>query len=168
MSNSSSKKKSVHKKPWFWLLLILIASAAVRMTSKNPPKIPLLESDEDDVSSAFEFKPQSDNFTVKEEAPDDTVTQQDGSADSNGENLPDNQENSGGEQKLMTVNDEGKSVFHFILNTATKKYHLKECSAVKKLAEDKRMDTDIEADSLKQAKNIIEDQGYALCGLCDR
>lgn len=157
-----SNKKSVHKKPWFWLLLILIASVAVRMSSRNKPELPFLNiDDEDELSSAFNFEPKTDSFTVKEDYGDD-ITQFDESQE------PAAAETGSESQKLVTQDENGKSVFHFILNISTKKYHTKECSAVKKLADEKRSDTDIEADSLKEAKEIIEEQGYELCGLCDR
>ena len=158
--SSSKSKKSIHKKPWFWLLIILIASVAVKMTSAKQPKLPFTNNEDDDVSSAFTFEPKSENFTVKEENDESEVSE------SEKQNSP--ADDDGTTQKLVTENEEGKSAFHFILNIATKKYHTKECSAVKKLTEEKRMDTDIEADSLKEAKDIIESQGYGLCGICDR
>ncbi len=157
---SGKSKKSIHKKPWFWLLIILIASVAVKMTSVKQPKFSFMNNEDDDVPSAFAFEPKSENFTVKEDNDETDVP----------ESEEENQlvDDADSEQKLVIENEEGKSVFHFILNIATKKYHTKECSAVKKLAEEKRMDTDIEADSLKEAKDIIESQGYGLCGICDR
>ena len=160
IGSSNKSKKSIHKKPWFWLLIILIASVAVKMTSEKQPKLPFTNNKDDDVSSAFTFEPKSENFTVKEDNDETEVSQ------SEEENQP--ADNADSTQKLVNENEEGKSVFHFILNIATKKYHTKECSAVKKLADEKRMDTDIEADSLKEAKDIIESQGYDLCGICDR
>ena len=164
---SAKKKNSIHKKPWFWLLIILIASVAVRMTSKNQPKIPFIENEDKDVSSAFKFEPKTDNFTAKENF-NETGNNDFEEADDEAEESAKTNENGSGVQKLVSENEEGKSVFHFILNITTKKYHTKECSAVKKLADEKRLDTDIEANSLKEAKEIIEGQGYALCGLCDR
>ena len=165
---SNKKKNSIHQKPWFWLLIILIASVAVRVTSKNQSKFPFLETDDDDVSSAFSFEPKTDNFTIKESSDENNNVPNSEYKDEPEE--PDQIHNNNGEenQSIAAKNESGKSVFHFILNIATKKYHTKECSAVKKLAEEKRMDTDIEADSLKDAKEIIEEQGYDLCGLCDR
>ena len=160
---SNKKKKAVHKKPWFWLMIILIASVAVRMTSRNQPKIPFIESDNDDVSSTFTFKPDSEKFKVKEDSMETENNYEeepvDEVSDVNGDD---------GIYKEVNQNEDGKSVFHFILNISTKKYHTKECSAVKKLAEEKRLDTDIEAESAKEAKKIIEGQGSSLCGLCDR
>ena len=160
IGSSSRSKKSIHKKPWFWLLIILVASVAVKMTSRNQFGISFTNNKDDDVSSAFTFEPKSENFTVKEDNDETEVSK------SEEENHPVNNVDS--TQNLVNENEEGKSVFHFILNVATKKYHTKECSAVKKLAKEKRMDTDIEADSLKEAKDIIESQGYGLCGICDR
>ena len=55
---------------------------------------------------------------------------------------------------------------YFIINKTTKKYHITECSGAKKLAETKREDTEIEAGSLEAAKEIIEKEGYELCGIC--
>ena len=56
--------------------------------------------------------------------------------------------------------------YHFILNTAAKKFHITECSGVKKLSESKRSDTDIEAASMEEAISILENEGYELCGIC--
>lgn len=164
---TAKKKNPIHKKPWFWLLIILIASVAVRMTAKNQPKIPFIENDDEDVSSAFKFEPKTDNFTVKENSDEIQANNYEESYYEN-EEPAQTGENTDSTQKLATQNENGKSMFHFILNITTKKYHTKECSAVKKLAEEKRLDTDIEADSLKEAKEIMESQGYGLCGLCDR
>lgn len=58
--------------------------------------------------------------------------------------------------------------FKFTVNKSAKKYHLKECGAVKKLAEEKRDVVEIKADTLESAQRQLEQQGYALCGLCKR
>ena len=59
-----------------------------------------------------------------------------------------------------------KSKFHFILNKSTKKYHTQECSAARKLSESKREDTEIEAATQEEARQILEQDGYELCGIC--
>lgn len=58
--------------------------------------------------------------------------------------------------------------FEFTVNTSAKKYHLRECGAVKKLAEEKRDVVEIKADTLQSAQRQLEQQGYTLCGLCRR
>ena len=164
---TAKKKNPIHKKPWFWLLIILIASVAVRITSRTQPKNLFIGNEDEDISSAFKFEPKTDNFTVKENS--DEIEDNNYEENYYEDEVPaQTDENTNSTQKLATQNENGKSMFHFILNITTKKYHTKECSAVKKLTEEKRLDTDIEADSLKEAKEIIESQGYGLCGICDK
>ncbi len=151
--------KPIHKKPWFWLLIVLIASVAVKMTTKSQPMTRFLNSENDDVSSTFSFDSKSDKLSEKNEQ---------NNANEIPENLPDEENNESEEFKTATVNEQGKTIFHFILNTSNKKYHYKECNGVKKMSDANRKDTDIEADSFAEAKEIIEEQGYELCGLCDR
>ena len=165
------KNKAVHKKPWFWLLLLLIASVAVKLSSRSQSKSFIFNSnsDDDNASSNYSFQPEieeslSENIIEDDKAIDENVPPADdfdenavGIAEATEEKTPPD------EQK-----EPEKSVFHFIINLATKKYHTKECSAVKKLAPGKRMDTDIQADSLSEAESIMKKQGFELCGLCDR
>lgn len=143
---------SLHKRPWFWLLIILIVSVAVRLSSRFQYTIPF-ETEDDDPKDVGIVSRSNEEITRS----DETFTQ------SEGESAEEESSNT----------DPGKSesekgIFHFILNINTKKYHTKECSAAKKLCEEKRLDTDIEADSPEEAKKIIESKGYELCGICDR
>ena len=131
-----------YKRPWFWLLIILIISVAVRLIMRNdaPAAIPVHNT-----------VPQLENESYRET---DTVQPQ--------------QEEQHTEEKAAeeSYEESEKTVFHFILNKNTKKYHTGECSAAKKLSESKRADTDIEADSMEEAEEILQQQGYELCGIC--
>lgn len=60
------------------------------------------------------------------------------------------------------------NTFRFTVNTSARKYHLKECGAVKKLTSEKKNTVQVKADSLEDAQRKIEQQGYVLCGLCKR
>ena len=144
-----SKRKKVHKKPWFWLLIILIASAAFRFFTEFNADIPVFNSDDEDLFFDSEINNETD-------AP---------------RSVSDDKDSNEQSEKLETTEQrsaKARSIFHFIVNTATKKYHTRECSAAKKLVDDKRLDTDIEAESLEEAKKLIESQGYEMCGICDR
>lgn len=173
---SGKKNKALHKKPWFWLLLLLIASIAVKISSRSQSKSFFLNSnsDDDDVSSTFSFQPDmkesfsEDNFSEDKKEDNEIINESVLPDDDFDENDVEITEVTAEDSPSYEQEEPEKSVFHFIINLATKKYHTKECSAVKKLAPDKRMDTDIEADSLNEAESIMKKQGFELCGLCDR
>lgn len=149
-SSNSKNKKSVLHKPWFWLLIILIASVAIRLSSRTQPKIPLDTGGGEENAPTFDLVSKQDNVTA---------------AQGEKENIQNPSEEAEPQEEKI---EKSKSIFHFILNINTKKYHTKECSAASKLSAEKRQDTDIEAETLQEAKGIIEEQGYDLCGICDR
>ena len=60
------------------------------------------------------------------------------------------------------------SLFRFVVNTANKKYHTRSCNAAKKLAAEKSNEEVVQAENLEEAKKIMSENGYELCGLCDR
>lgn len=60
------------------------------------------------------------------------------------------------------------SLFRFVVNTANKKYHTRSCNAAKKLAAEKSYEEVVQAENLEEAKKIMSEKGYELCGLCDR
>ena len=60
------------------------------------------------------------------------------------------------------------SLFRFVVNTANKKYHTRSCNAAKKLAAEKSNEEVVQAENLEEAKKIMSEKGYELCGLCDR
>ncbi len=150
--DNTGNKKSAFRKPWFWLLIILIVSAAIRLSSKIQNRIPIdIGSD----SKSYSFRNSGSESENSESAleENDRITAEE-------EDYP--------KYEKEEEQAKSKSVFHFILNLNTKKYHTKECSAAQKLTGEKRLDTDIEAENLEEAKNIIESQGYDMCGLCNR
>ena len=166
---NGKKKKAVHKKPWFWLLLLLIASVAVKMNSRTQTKSLFLSSDEENAASTFLFKTNAEEFKIEDKKEDEIAKNETVLPSEANDQKQDNIKDVPVQNpKQAEKNEPEKSGFHFIINLSTKKYHTKECSAVKKLAEDKRMDTDIEADSLEEAEKIMKEQGFELCGLCDR
>ena len=150
---ADSKKSSLHK-PWFWLLIILAVSVAIRLYSKGQPKVPIETGGDGDSSSAFDLVTKSENTSSVSKDEDYSEASYD--------------EEEFDEKEPEQNQEKSKSIFHFILNINTKKYHTKECSAAQKLTEEKRQDTDIEAESLEEAERIIESRGYDLCGLCGR
>lgn len=131
-----------YKRPWFWLLIILIISAAVRL---------ILRDDLPETLVVHNTTPQLNNNSYHDT---DTVQLQQESQYITDE-----------VQKEKNTESGGK-LFHIILNKNTKKYHTSECSGAKKLSESKRYDTDIEADSLEAAEEILKQQGYEPCGIC--
>lgn len=161
-----SKKSRFYKRPWFWLLIVFIVSIAVRALSKNEKKILTEISQEED------FTPIDDsdlNVDIAEKDFSDNQGDIDDYIDVflEDELSEENIENNEIDEKT-TQPPSDKNIFRFILNTATKRYHTKECGAVGKLADEKRGEADIEAESLENAKEIMESRGYTLCGLCDR
>ena len=145
-------KRSSYTRPWFWLMIILIFSVFFKFAPKDEsvPAAALPGS----VPPAEKIADTADDTAVTERSADDTaVTER--SAD----------DTSDTEASAVGTSVEVEK-FHFIINKTTKKYHITECSGAKKLAETKREDTEIEAGSLEAAKEIIEKEGYELCGIC--
>lgn len=133
-------KRPSYTRPWFWLLIIFLLSAFVKLA----PKEDILPGSAE--PQLPESKLPVENIGIPDTAAPDSDT-----------DTP--------ESHLESETKE-KSKFHFILNASTKKYHITECSGVKKLSESKRTDTDIEAYTLDEARAVIESEGYELCGFC--
>ncbi len=155
-------KRSSYTRPWFWLMIILIFSVFFKFAPKDesvpaaalPGSVPPAEKIADTADDTAVTERSADDTAVTERSADDTaVTER--SAD----------DTSDTEASAVGTSVEVEK-FHFIINKTTKKYHITECSGAKKLAETKREDTEIEAGSLEAAKEIIEKEGYELCGIC--
>ncbi len=138
-------KRRSYTRPWFWLLIILILSVVFKLLLREDA-IPAIETVGETVfnseNSVREIA-QTERAKTESAETEKAVFEQDS-----------NQENS------------AKKTFHFILNKSTKKYHTTECSGAKKLSESKRTDTDIEAQTEEEAREILEKEGYELCGIC--
>lgn len=155
VSKSKKNKKSrFYKRPGFWLLLVFIVSITVRMLSKHEKRI-LTEISQEDSQPP-------DNLSLNSEPNEEK------SAVKNTKRAEKAHKQRKSEKAEEKPQKKEKKSFRFVLNTATKRYHTKNCGAVGKLADEKRGEADIEAESLDEAKKILEEQGYTLCGLCGR
>jgi len=138
------EKKKAYTRPWFWLLIVLIVSVIIK-AAENAERVEQLLSVGDNSEQEY-ITASSEDIT---EEPEQTV-----------------QESDTIETAAEKTADNNVNIFHFIMNKSTKKYHTTQCSAAAKITESKREETDIEANSVEEAKQILEQQGYTPCTRC--
>lgn len=146
---NKDKKPRFYKRPWFWVFLAFVVSVLVKILSNNEKKI-LDEISQDEILTVDNDKPSmrfNSKALVKNKQPIEEVTA--------------NTQNN-------TLNTDKLKNFKFTVNTATKRYHTKLCGAAGKLTNEKRGEVEIEANSIDEAKQLLEQQGYTICGLCKR
>ena len=137
-----SEKKKAYTRPWFWLLIVLIVSIIIK-AAENAERIEQLLSSGDNYNEQEYIT--AENSEQVQEAEQEIISSE----------IADEQ-----------TEQSSAQVFRFIMNKSSKKYHTEKCSAAAKLSESNRETTDIEADSLEQAKQILEEQGYSPCTKC--
>ena len=143
------KKPRFYKRPWFWVFLAFIVSVLVKILSNDEKKI-LNEISKDEILPVDDDKPNmrfNTRALVKKKQPA--------------------KETAVDTQNSTPITDKPKT-FRFTVNTATKRYHTKLCGAAGKLTNEKRGEVEVEATSLDEAKQLLEQQGYTICGLCKR
>lgn len=150
------EKKPFYKNPWFWIAV----TAAIVLVKK----IVSLESDLLELNNELCSNREEDKklkavreFSETEEALEsEDNTREQAVLYKEEDTLP-------SDDKKGYLNS-----FRFIVNKSAKKYHTKFCSGVSRMAENKREYIEVNAESLDQARQSMEDKGYSLCGVCKR
>lgn len=150
------RKKPFYKNLWFW-----IAVTAVIVLIK---KIASLENDLLELNNV-------PHFNNEEDKPLKTVGEYSETEEAAVSASDIEEQNDRNKSDEIVPSDDKESFlnsFRFIINRSAKKYHTKFCSGVSHMAENKREYVEVNAESLEQARQNLEDKGYSLCGVCKR
>lgn len=172
-NNRHSAARPFYKRTSFWVILAIIIIKLLKVSDDlrefeeylpSPKRYELQNSDKLYSPYTMKVRDRCDCKTAERESLElhtTPHTEHTNESKSNNTTKSDNIKISHNKEK-----EHEKSIFRFVLNNSTKKYHTKSCAAERRLTGEKREETQVEALTEAEALLIIEKRGYKRCGLC--